>query len=75
MVIWFLLGVLLVPGMLGLFVIYHVLIRRKRQPADASNRINHIRLLWFALTREDEFVGQFPWLTRDEKENVTGGAE
>jgi hypothetical protein len=33
-------------------------------------RINHIRLWWFALTREDKFTGQFPWLTRDEWDNM-----
>lgn len=67
----YLLGLLSVPSLLGLFVIYHVLLRRKRSPADRSNRINHIRLVWFALTREDEFVGVFPWLRNDEKDNVS----
>jgi len=67
----FLLGLLLVPGLLGLLVIYHVFIRRKKSPADKSNRINHLRLVWFALTREDEFVGLFPWLKRDEWENMS----
>lgn len=70
MVIYFLLGLLILPGMLGLLVIYHVLIRRKRPPADTSNRINHVRLIWFAMTREDEFVKVFPWLRNDEKDNV-----
>lgn len=55
---------------LGLFVIWHIA-RPQRSPADASNRINKARLLWFALTREDLFVPIFPWLKRDELENVT----
>lgn len=60
---------LLFLASVGLFTLVHLL-RPKKKPADTSNRINHIRLWWFALTREDKFVGQFPWLTRDEWENV-----
>ena len=58
-----------VPLAIGIFTLYHLL-RAKKSPADASNRINHIRLWWFALTREDKFVGQFEWLKKDEWENV-----
>lgn len=58
-----------VPLLLGLFTLYH-LMRAKQRPADTSNRINHIRLWWFALTREDKFVGLFPWMARDEWDNV-----
>lgn len=65
----FLFGIMLLPALLGLFVIYHVF-RSQRSPADKSNRINKIRLLWFVLTREDLFVKTFPWLTRDELDNV-----
>lgn len=54
---------------IGLFVIWHV-VRPQKSPADTSNRINKIRLLWFALTREELFVDVFPWLRRDESENV-----
>ena len=54
---------------IGLFVIWHV-VRPQKSPADTSNRINKIRLLWFALTREELFVDVFPWLKRDESENV-----
>lgn len=53
----------------GAMVFWHVA-RPQRSPADTSNRINKIRLVWFALTREDLFVGAFPWLKRDEAENV-----
>lgn len=40
-------------------------------PADKSNRINKIRLWWFALTRPELFVGTFEWLKHDELDNVT----
>jgi len=64
------LGLLVLPALLGTLLIFHVFVRSKQAPADASNRINHIRLVWFALTREDLFVGVFPWLKYDEYENV-----
>lgn len=58
----------------GLLVFFHVA-RPQRAPADASNRINKVRLVWFVLTREDLFAGLFPWLTRDELDNVRGEGE
>ena len=61
--------ILSIPYLIGLFVIWHV-VRPQRSPADKSNRINKIRLLWFALTRENLFTEIFPWLTKDELENV-----
>ena len=57
---------------IGLFVFWHI-VRGQRAPADTSNRINKVRLLWFALTREDLFVPVFPWLRRDELANVQEG--
>ena len=59
----------MLPLLLGLFVLFHIL-RPQRPPADRSNRINKIRLVWFVLTREELFIGTFPWLTRDEYDNV-----
>ena len=56
----------------GLLVFWHVA-RPQRSPADASNRINKLRLVWLALTREDLFVDAMPWLGRDELENVSDG--
>lgn len=60
-------------GILGLlfslFVAFHI-IRPQKAPADESNRINKIRLLWFALTRENLFVGSHPWLKNDELDNI-----
>ena len=43
-------------------VVYHVFVRGKRSPADKSTASTICA--WFALTREDEFVGLFPWLMR-----------
>lgn len=53
----------------SLFVFWHV-VRPQRKPADTSNRINKLRLLWFTLTREELFVDTFPWLRNDELDNV-----
>lgn len=64
-----LVGLMALPSVVGLFLMWHVL-RPQRNPADKSNRINKARLLLFALTREDMFVSIFPWLKRDEKENM-----
>jgi len=64
-----LLGVAWFPALIGLLVIWHVA-RTQKSPADTSNRINKIRLLWFALTREDELAPFIPWLQRDESKNV-----
>ena len=38
---------------------------------DASNVFNRMRLWWFAHTRRKLFVGIFPWLLKDELENVS----
>ena len=58
-----------VPSLIGLLVIYHV-VRPQRAPADTSNRINKIRLIWFALTREDYLADRIGWLRRDEMDNA-----
>lgn len=54
---------------IGLLTFWHVL-RSQKYPADKMNRMNKIRLWWFALTKEDKFVGFFPWLRRNEWDNV-----
>jgi hypothetical protein len=64
------LGAFLVPALLGALVLFHVFIRPKKSPADSSNRINHLRLVWFAMTRENLFVSTFPWLKNDELHNI-----
>lgn len=68
----FALALVLLPfSALGLLLAWHIA-RPQRRPADASNRLNKARLIWFAMTREDLFVSAFPWLARDELRNVRG---
>lgn len=55
--------------LIGLLTVFQVFIRTKKAPADSSNRIGHLRLWWFALTRPELFVDTFPWLKNDELEN------
>lgn len=64
-----LVGLMFFPALLGSLLIWHVA-RPQRSPADTSNRINKVRLVWFALTREELFAPHFAWLRRDEAENV-----
>lgn len=66
--------------LLGLFVVYQTMAADKRPPMDRSNRINHLRLVWFALKHPHKFAEirvedgtlAFPWLTQDEGDNVEG---
>jgi len=44
-----------------------------KKPGDKSNRINRVRLVWFALTRPEMFAPHFEWMRRDEYDNVKGG--
>ena len=53
----------------GLFVIISIF-KAKRLPMDESNRINHIRLVWFAVTRPELFADSFQWLKHDELDNL-----
>ena len=62
-------GLMFPFALLGALLVYHVA-RPQKAPADASNRINKIRLVWFAMTREEMFAPHFDWLRRDEAENV-----
>lgn len=63
-------ALMVIPCIFGLFVLYHTLIRDKQAPCDKSNRINHLRLVWFAMSREDLFADTFPWLKQDEMDNL-----
>lgn len=56
-------------SVIGLVVIAQI-VRSPPPPVDESNIINRIRLVWFALTRQELFVGLFSWLKRDELDNV-----
>jgi len=54
---------------LGTFIFIQLL-RPLKPPADTSNRINRIRLVWFSLTRPELFVETFEWLKHDELDNL-----
>lgn len=64
---------LLIAGLISTLIGLVTLIqfaRTKLPPADESNRINHIRLWWFVLTRPELFVNTFSWLKNDEYDNI-----
>lgn len=56
-------------ALLGLFLCLQIL-QSKKLPMDESNRINHIRLVWFAISRPELFVNCFEWLKHDELDNL-----
>lgn len=55
---------------IGLFVLIKTLFMPMQAPADKSNRIAHLRLVWFSITRPELFVRDFTWLQHDEHENI-----
>jgi hypothetical protein len=71
-----------IPALLGTVVLFYVLVLPMKPPADTSNRIAHLRLVWWALRQPEKFVDVwrrtdgnsisdaweqvFPWLTMDE---------
>ena len=57
-------------ALIGLFVLVKVLFMPMKKPADTSNRIAHLRLVWFAISRPENFVDLYPWLTLDEQDNT-----
>jgi hypothetical protein len=57
-------------ALIGLFVIVKVLFLGMKSPADNTNRIAHLRLVWFAVSRPELFVDSFKWLKRDELDNL-----
>lgn len=57
-------------ALFGVFV-FVKLFSEKKAPMDASNRINHIRLVWFAINRPELFADVFEWLKSDELDNIT----
>lgn len=44
-----------------------------KAPADISNRINRIRLWWFAISAPHRFTANFSWLYGDEVDNLKAG--
>ncbi len=57
-------------ALFGLFVFIKTLVTPMKAPADTSNRIAHLRLVWFAITRPELFVNSFGWLKHDEMDNL-----
>lgn len=71
----FLLSILCASGalitLLGAYVFIKVLIMPNVAPADRTNRINHIRVVFFAIQHPEKFIELYPWLAYDELENVS----
>jgi len=61
--------------LLGAFVFVKVILLPMKAPCDTSNRIAHLRLVWFAINEPQKFVKLFPDLTRDEGDNLKTAAE
>jgi hypothetical protein len=58
--------------LLGMFMFMWIFIKPKKAPMDSSNRIGHLRLVWFALTKPQDFVPLYPWLAVDEEDVLRG---
>lgn len=61
---------MLPEALIGLFLLVQVLILPKKEPMDKTNRIAHLRLVWFAISRPELFVDTFEWLKNDEYDNM-----
>jgi hypothetical protein len=57
-------------ALIGLLLFVKVIILPKRKPMDESNRIGHLRLVWFAINKPEDFVESHPWLKYDEGELI-----
>lgn len=57
-------------ALIGLFVLIKVMFMPMKKPANVSNRIAHLRLVWWAIIRPQNFTSLYPWLMRDEGENL-----
>jgi hypothetical protein len=55
---------------LGLYLFIKVLILPNVPPADVTNRINHIRIVFYAIQHPEKFISICPWVGKDEAENV-----
>jgi len=56
--------------LLGAFFFIKIFVMPNKAPADATNRINHLRIVWFAVQSPELFVDTFAWLKNDELENM-----
>jgi len=57
--------------LLGAFFFIKIFVMPNKAPADLTNRINHLRIVWFAVQSPELFVDTFAWLKNDELENVS----
>ncbi len=60
------------PLLIGLMTVFSWCLPIKA-PADQSNRINRIRLWWWAISAPHRFVANFDWLYGDEVDNLKSG--
>ena len=64
------LHILAVSGILytlvGLLVFVQIFVIPNKPPMDETNRINHLRIVWFALKSPERLVEFMPWLAHDE---------
>lgn len=58
-----------IPFWLIGFLVFFYVAKGKRFPMDESNRINHIRLIWWSITKPEYFTDTFEWLKKDEGDN------
>lgn len=66
----FLIGILLLPALVGALVIYHSVIAEKPGPAgeELTNRIARFELVWLAMNKPKLFFEQFPQLAMNVEE-------
>lgn len=65
-------------ALLGLLVVFQTIVRGMKPPADESNRIAHLILVWEALKSPQRFVNlrndeghvAFPYLTEDLRDTI-----
>lgn len=65
-----LIGLLILPAMVGAVTIYHTLLDDKPSPlgGELTNRIARAELVWLAMNKPKLFVDQFPQLAMDVEE-------
>jgi hypothetical protein len=66
-------ALLMVGGIFALLIGIMVLISFTlplKAPADKSNRINRIRIFWYAISAPHRFIKSFFWLGGDETDNL-----
>jgi hypothetical protein len=63
----FLIGILILPSLVGTLTIYHTLLDSKPNPlgGELTNRIARAELVWLAMNKPKLFVDQFPQLAMD----------